>query len=574
MNIVNRFFLKLLLLPSGFYRKMGVNTDHLETILRFKLIMDDRRPNSIHQTRQKKQVKPISFATLGLMLFSVILGSIFLVSFAVGNDDITKLTIYFSFYIFVLASTLISDFTSVLIDVRDNMIILPKPINDKTFVLARLLHIIIHVSKIVIPMSLPGMILVGVVHGAGGLFPFIFLILSATLFTIFLINAMYILILRLTTPQKFKSIISYFQIAFAIVFYGGYQLVPRLINKAALAGYSVSTSTWAIFAPSYWLAVSWQFMKSLDFTAFGFVCFLVSILLPVFSIWIVISYFAPSFNQKLSMISGSEGESTPVKTGKNKFLSTTSSYISHFSNWITKKGVERMSFLFTWKMTSRSRDYKMKVYPTFGYLLVYIVLMFINISNGKKISFHDIQEQTGSGKIVFIGVIYISSFMLLMALSQLIFSEKYKAAWIYYVTPVKEPGAVISGAVKSVLVKYFIPIVGFTSMIALGIVGIKIIPNLVLGICNQCLVVCCVGYISIKDLPFSILQSMNSKSGSFIRGLFSLIIPGALALVQYFLYSFTLVISILAILSGIACWLVLDAIKQKTWENIIQRNYE
>jgi len=574
MNIVNRFFLKLLLLPSGFYRKMGVNTDHLDTILSFKLIMDDRRPNSIHQTRQKKQVKPISFATLGLMLFSVILGCIFLTSFAVGNDDITKLTIYFSFYIFVLASTLITDFTSVLIDVRDNMIILPKPINDKTFVLARLLHIIIHVSKIVIPMSLPGMIFIAVMHGARGLFPFIFLILSATLFTIFLINAMYILILRLTTPQKFKSIISYFQIGFAIVFYGGYQLVPRLINKAALAGYSVSSSTWALFAPSYWLAGSWQFMKGPDYTAFGFVCLLISIVLPVFSIWIVITYFAPSFNQKLSMISGSEGESVPVKTGKNQVLSTTSSYITHISDWITTKGVERMSFLFTWKMTSRSRDYKMKVYPTFGYLLVYIVLMFINVSNGKKFSFTDIQSQTGPGKIVFIGVIYVSSIMLLMALSQLIFSEKYKAAWIYYISPVKLPGTLISGAIKSVLVKYFIPVVSFISLIAIGIVGIKVIPNLLLGICNQCLVVCCVAYISIKDLPFSTLQSMNSKSGSFIRGLFSMIIPGVLAVVQYLLYNFTIVISILAILSGIACWLILDAIKQKTWENIIQRNYE
>jgi len=67
---------------------------------------------------------------------------------------------------------------------------------------------------------------------------------------------------------------------------------------------------------------------------------------------------------------------------------------------------------------------------------------------------------------------------------------------------------------------------------------------------------------------------MNSKSGSFIRGLFSMIIPGVLAVVQYLLYNFTIVISILAILSGIACWLILDAIKQKTWENIIQRNYE
>jgi len=53
-----------------------------------------------------------------------------------------------------------------------------------------------------------------------------------------------------------------------------------------------------------------------------------------------------------------------------------------------------------------------------------------------------------------------------------------------------------------------------------------------------------------------------------------MIIPGVLAVVQYLLYNFTIVISILAILSGIACWLILDAIKQKTWENIIQRNYE
>jgi ABC-2 type transport system permease protein len=211
MNIINKFFLSILLLPSGLYRRMGVSVPHLKAILTAKLIMDDRRPNSIHNTQQKKQKKPIRFATIGTMIFTAILGCVFLVSFAVGNDYLTHLTIYFSFYIFMLASTLISDFTSVLIDVRDNMIILPKPINDKTFVLARLLHIVIHVSKLILPMTLPGMILMGIREGATGLIPFIFLILAATLFTIFLINALYIFILKITTPEKFKNIISYFQ---------------------------------------------------------------------------------------------------------------------------------------------------------------------------------------------------------------------------------------------------------------------------------------------------------------------------------------------------------------------------
>jgi len=70
--------------------------------------------------------------------------------------------------------TLIADFTAVLIDVRDNFIIIPKPINDKTFVLSRLLHIFIHLCKSVIPMCLPALIMLAVQNGfmAGSIFFF------------------------------------------------------------------------------------------------------------------------------------------------------------------------------------------------------------------------------------------------------------------------------------------------------------------------------------------------------------------------------------------------------------------
>jgi hypothetical protein len=551
---------------------MGVNVDHLRSILHYKLIMDDRRPNSIHQTRQAKQKNPISLSTLGLMLFSALLGIFFLVSFAVGKDLVTGLTFYFSFYIFVLASTLIADFTSVLIDVRDNMIILPKPISDKTFVLARLMHIIIHVTKIVLPMTIPGMIYLGVQKGLLGCLPFLLLVMAATLFTIFLINAVYILILKITTPQKFKAIISYFQIGFAIVFYGGYQLVPRLISKSALGNFSIESTVWRWFAPSYWFAESWQFMYSGVLSVSLITAFLLSLLLPIFSIWIVIKYFAPSFNQKLSMISGSEGgELSDATKSKNKLVGTTPAYLQQVAHWITKRGAERMSFLYTWKMMGRSRDFKMKVYPSFGYLLVYIVIMFMN---SQKLSIADIQQQTGGGKIIFISVLYFSGFMLIMAMNQMVFSDKYKASWLYYITPIATPGNLISGAVKSILTKFYIPIVLFLTIVGMSLVGPSILPNLILGMCNQVLVITTIAFITVKDLPFSIQQSMQQKTGSFIRGLFSLIIPGILAFLHYLVYSYAWVILLLILLSATACWLMLDAIKLKNWDSIKVRSYE
>ena len=219
MNIVNRFFLKLVLLPKKLYAGAGVNTVQLQSILSVKLMMDDRRPNTFQQTQQRKKEKQVSTATLGTMLVSAILGLMFLLVFGIGQNVVTQLTLYFSMFIFMLASTLIADFTSVLIDIRDNFIIMPKPVNDRTVVVARLLHIFIHICKLILPMTLPAFIYIIVKFGSAASLPFVLMVLLATMFTIFLINMVYIIILRITTPEKFKSIISYIQIAFAIIIY-------------------------------------------------------------------------------------------------------------------------------------------------------------------------------------------------------------------------------------------------------------------------------------------------------------------------------------------------------------------
>ncbi len=573
MNVFNKFFLWLVLLPSGFYRKMGIHLPHLRAVLNTKLIMDDRRPSGMQRPRKNKNNKPVRGATIGTMFVSAIMGCVFLFAFSVGKDYLTQLTLYFCFYIFTLTSVLISDFTSVLIDVRDNLIILPKPINDKTFVLARLLHIVIHVSKLVAPMALPGVIAIGIWEGLRGIIPFIFVVASATLFTIFLINAIYIFILKITTPEKFKNIINYFQIFFGIFFYASYQILPRLISKNALLGYSISSVKYIWIAVPYWLAAAWQYLHDLQWNSPLFVYFLLVILLPVASIWVVIKYFAPSFNQKLSMISGSEAGNAPVKKKNGKtILTTTSSYVTKMAEWLTGKGTERMAFLQAWKITSRSRDFKMKVYPSIGYMIVYIVIMFMG---NTKLSLADIQNQSsGKGRFFFLGIVYFSSFVLMIAIQRIMYTDKYKAAWIYYITPIQKPGLLLSGAVKATIAKFYLPLLFCISTAAIILIGPSIIPNLLLACLTQLLIITLIAYVQVRALPFSVQDDTKVKGGNFLKGLFSLSIPLLFGTIQFMIYNMLPVIIILLVLAGIASWLMMDALKNKGWEKLQVKEYE
>ncbi|HKG67497.1 MAG TPA: hypothetical protein VKA92_01420 [Segetibacter sp.] len=564
MNVVNKFLLSVVLFPQLLYTRLGVNVPHLRSILTTKLIMDDRRPNTFQQVQQKKSEKPVSSATLGTIVISVFMGLFLLASFSMGKDYVNHLTIYFTFYIVLLSSTLISDFTSVLIDVRDNYIILPKPVSDKTVVVARLLHILIHISKLVVPMTLPGIVFMVINTSVWGAVLFFVLIGLSTLFTIFLINALYILILRLTTPEKFQSIIGYFQIFITIFIYGGYQFGLRAMDNTAVQAYDVSTSKYIWMAPPFWFAGAWQCLSTLNMQTQGIIATALSFITPLVCMWIVIKYFAPSFNQKLSQIAGSSPEAVPVQKSK-KIVSTTSWYVGALARLFTKKGPEKMGFLFCWKMTSRSKDFKMKVYPTIGFVLFYIVITFVT---SKKLNLEELRHSASQGKVVLLSIIYFSSFILIMAISQIAYSERFKAAWLYFTTPVRSPGYLIGGALKAGMLKFYIPIIAVIAAPAIYLMGPAVIPNLVLGLFNQLLICSLIAYISPKYLPFSANQTIADKSGAFIRGIFTMVIPSLIGLVHYFLYNFIWVICIFAILSTFATWLVMDAIERTSWASV------
>jgi len=561
MNFIDKFFLWLVMQPNAVYRKLGVDTVQLRAVLIAKLTMDNRRVASFGARARGKEKKEISKATLGTMGGALLMGLIMLYTFGVGSDMVTKLSMYMSMFLFMICITLITDFTSVLIDVRDNLIILPKPISDVTFLTARLLHITIRTTMVVLPMTLPGCITAATIQGPGIILPFVFMMLLMTLLGIFFINAIYILILKITTPVKFQSVIGSIQIGFVVLMMASYQIMPRLIQSSALSNVSVSTYPFMQFYPPYWFADACLLLSGNGFSTSSMVSLVLSILVPLLSIWMVVRVFAPSFNRKLGMITG--GTSEQVAPTKHREGSRKISLLERLAGWLTKPGAEFAGFLFTGRMIGRSRDYKMKVFPSIGYLIVFCGMMLFRDNN-----FANLTNGGSTLAPMFLVIIYMSSMLLSTALLQVPYTDKFKASWVFFVAPINKPGLVISGAVKCVLVLFFLPLVLVLIALSLVLLGPTILPNLLLGCLNVLVIATLMAFIQIKNLPFSVAQQGATGGSTFIRSMLMLLIPGAFGLVHYFLSGFEWVVLLLLLVTAVVPWLVFDEIKKLSWQQL------
>src|SRR4029078_12967130 len=113
------------------------------------------------------------------------------------------------------------------------------------------------------------------------------------------------------------------------------------------------------------------------------------------------------------------------------------------------------------------------------------------------------------GRVVIITALYFSSLLLSMAVTQLVYSEKYKAAWLYFITPVNVPGEIINGAVKAAIVKFFLFFIFVLAIPGIALAGISFIPNLLLAVINQLVICYVLVYLGNKELPFAKNESLE-----------------------------------------------------------------
>lgn len=560
---MNKFLLFLILLPKGLYRALGADVDHLKAILKVKLMLDDRRPLALGKPQTKKK-KPVRFMTALSVFISIVIGFIYMIPLSL-DDRFMGLWLYFTVFLVMLSIMLITDFSTVLFDTRDKSILLPRPINERTLLLSRLLHMFIYLFRIVFPMSLAGWVLFTYLEGWKGFIWFPFAVLMLTIIALFLVNTCYLLVLRFSKPGKFKDVINYFQIGFSVLFFACVYLMPRAVSNAGFQQLKHSDYKWAAYTPTYWLTASWSwFQPDKLWSATKWISIL-SVVGPMILVWLTIKYLSPSFAKRIGNIDTVTTEETkPAEGLKTKNISNT--FYLKLANLLNRNPLGKAGFSIAWLQTDRSRNFKMRVYPTFAYVPVYFFYITTQSNKPLKQIWADMPDTS-----IYVLLLYMTSFIVLQLLSMLVYSDQYKASWVYYSSPVAKPGAVMNGAFKGIWVKYFVPMFLLVSCFVLYVWGFSKLIDIALAFINITLFGLCIMRVAHRRLPFSSMEQMNEKSNRFFKTLFIMILPMGLGFGHYFttitpwLWWMKIVF---IVLSSILLWLLWDSYKNTSWDEL------
>jgi len=515
------FILRIIDLFKGLFRLLKVDYKKFRIILWAKLTDDNRQEKSIVQRKSKKQMSN----SLGWIAFIYTFLGIFVGLMLLGIQDLfVSMVFVFAIIMVMTAVALISDFTSVLLDTTDNAILLPRPVDGRTLVVARLAHIVIYIM--LITLSLSAVTIAIGTFKLGPVFTLVFLVTLAfsVLFVVFVANVFYLLLMKISGGEHFRDIILYFQIFMAAFAMGSYQLLPRLIEFDALKNFTFPIRWWTYLVPPAWMAAPVDASVNGDLSGPKIALSLLGLLVPLLSIVVVVQFLAPGFNRALSRME-TVGTSGKREQKEKRERWNLPGFISRF---LTSNPAERAVFQLSWRLSSRDRKFKLKTYPTFGYLLIIVLVLFF-IDEGDILQ--NLQSLPQTQKYIIF--LYIGCILIPIVVLQQRFSDQYEAAWIYHALPFIKPGDIQKASLKAMIIKYGLPVFTPLAILVLLIWGPAVIDDIVLAFMNMVISSLVLAFISKSDLPFSRRYGGAAESQRGLSGFLMFLVPVFLGLVHF-----------------------------------------
>jgi hypothetical protein len=494
---------------------LGADYILMRKILEIKLIMDGRRiPTVLNNNKDAEGTKEKNHFLSSLWVYTL-MGAITIPFILMGNHYIFQMSLVFGIYLFMIMSTLISDFSSVLLDLRDKNVLLSKPVDAKTVSMAKTVHVLIYMSFISVAFAGIPIVVSLVRHGVLFALLFVCEIILADLFIVAVTALIYLLVLKVFDGEKLKDIINYVQIALAVVIAVGYQLIGRLFQFTELSAVFVP-KWWQCFVVPVWFGAPFEILLNASANGYYELFSLLALLVPLISI-LLFFRLMPVFErslQKLASYSGSRRKSRLRLSEK-------------IGRLICFSREERTFYRFAIDMMRNEREFKLQVYPSLG---LSIVFPFLFIMNEIAYSSSTLPLSPNYCLHLYFGAIFLPSVIQMMKCS-----ANYRAAWIYKTAPVKAVGAIFKGTMKALLVRLFLPVFLVESIIFVLLLGTGIILNLIGIFLNILLFAVLCFHIFEKTLPFS--ESFGSAQKGAWAAIPTLFILGALAGAHYFLIS-------------------------------------
>jgi len=545
----------------------GSDFDQMMVIVETKLLMDKRRVYMNWRNSQQKEGRnQMSRVLLFYFVIGILMGSLVYVL----DNFLTVMVFMHAYFLFMMAMTLITDFSSVLLDTTDNLIIFSRPVSSKAVFMARMVHILIYLLQFTIAIGAGGWIFAFLKYGMVSGFVFLSTSILTVLLAVFLTYFLYLGIFRFSNEQRVKDIVTYFQIGMTIFFTLGFQLFPRMINMVDIR-HAVEFRGWAFVLPPVWMSLTNEAFLNRNFDSLHVWMICISVIVPLLSFRILNRFLAPLFVRKLSILQndrssligrtdkglGEELSHGSISTGSRSTIS------SLFSSLVCKGFVEGASFETTWMMTSRDKGFRMQFYPGLAYILMFFLVFVLKGKGDIMANWHDLP-----GTQNFLWLIYLPMMTISSGITLISFNEHFNASWIFHSSPLSSPGSIIAGAAKSIFFKYFIPVYMIMCALCLFIWGTEVVDDLVFGFfCNG---LCYTFFVNVSDhyLPFSRQPNVRQQSGRFAKAMIQLMVVSLLVGVHYLLIGRSILLLALAPVMAIIMLYFIHRIQTLPWSAI------
>lgn len=556
---MNKFILFLLDRVSFLFRQQDVDYQQLRSIVEVKLTMDNRRQRFRLGGNDTAKETSNGFiwqiVILGLVSSLISLLILFVPSVTVVYTTVAAYTMV------VITMILITDFSQVLLDSSDSVIILPRPVSNKTYYYAKLVHVLSYMLQIGFALTLPQLIATFYKYGAFIGFTFFVASFLLIILAVFITNLLYLFLLRFASQEALQNIINYVQIGVTIVIMIGYQLVFRVFgNDFMQSAEALGQSFYHLLLPPFWLGYAMSAAVSFQFSSLAAAAISLLILLPIGTLFALNSGLLKGFGAKLGTID-SVSKSEDVITKQN----SGGGIITRISTIFLKSPAEKAVFEFVWKMTSRDRKFKLRTYPSLAYLLVYIPLFLGVTKKGNSVS--ETLQELQSSEGTMLSLIYFTVVMLNVIRTNVVFHDEPKAAWIYGSTPIKQPGELLSGQFWAIFFKFQLPAIAAASVVIIYIWGFSSVDDILFGLFAVMIFQLLVNIGFKSKLPFS-FQFESGKNANFIQVIGYMVGVGIMAGMHYYLMKVPYVIAVFTLPAAGLVWFLSNELRKLGWSKI------
>jgi ABC-2 type transport system permease protein len=472
-------------------RSFGVDAMQWRTLVVTALRIDVRTAGAMSLSRGGAANGARSL--IGFVVSLLFMSLVLMLFVAFAQDLFFSLTIYFSFLIFSIGSSLLLEFQSIVLSPDDHRQLAYHPIDSRTFFAARLTAVLVYVGIMTVSLgALPA--LASAIAPRGGWNVALAVTLGtivAAITTTFLAIGAYVLLLQYVSTTRLSRALTYLQLAATFLVYGSYFALPRLIGEGLRAGRIVNPDGWVLVLPGTWFASYAAIVTGAASTTHVALAALTFVILAI-SISLTAGRVSLDYADRLALLTSSTA-SRPDEISR-----------SVRSGWFFRDGERRAIALLVRALFRHDMKFRLGVLT-----IVPLTIVYLFAGEGTHIVTDPFVGPPGhEPQFVYFAILFFPS-MLRHALSK---SDAWRAAWILYATPA-DSARLVLGMKDFVLLMFVVPYLLFLGvLIGWGFERIEhlVVLLVTLGLMTHLLAMCEL-WIS-PELPFSQPATKGSRT--------------------------------------------------------------